>query len=254
MSQNFELLKRLESEIGVGTRIPEATPRISFAEVDEVAQAASRVEEIARPIEYAPASQELLSLAQAVFFSGNGSAPHEVVLAGVDQNDGSSQICLKLGRILASAAIKPVCLIDADFDSSRLSSLIESGRPARVSFSEGQCYLEIEPKLYLASKLVLDPLRSGSLAPSQFLKKSIEDLRQTFEYTLIDVPGANHGNNAGVLGQLADAAILVIEANSTRKAAAARAKKTMEEMNVKLLGTILNNRSYPIPEKLYRKL
>jgi Mrp family chromosome partitioning ATPase len=254
MSQNFELLKRLEAEISVGTKIPEATPRINFAEADEAPRATSSVEEVARPIEYAPASQELLSLAQAVFFSGNGNAPHEVVLADVDQNGGSSQICLKLGRILASAATRPVCLIDADFDSSRLTSLIESGRPARVTFSESQCYLEIEPRLYLASKLVLDPVRSGSLAPSQFLKKSVEDLRQTFEYILIDVPGANHGNNAGVLGQLADAAILVIEANSTRKAAAAKAKKTMEAMNVKLLGTILNNRSYPIPEKLYQRL
>lgn len=239
MSQNFEILSRLEAELNLGSAVPKST---------------FRVESTSAQAEYAPSSPELLSLAQAVFFSGSQDTPHDVVLASIDQSGGSSAICLNLGRILAAAATRPVCLIDADFEQSRLTSLIESGKSAKIPFADDQCCFEVEPKLYLASKVVLDPVKSGALAPAQHLKKSVEDLRRTFEYILIDAPGANTGNTAAILGQIVDAAILVIEANATRKAAAARAKKTMESMNVRLLGTILNNRSYPIPEKLYHKL
>jgi Mrp family chromosome partitioning ATPase len=56
------------------------------------------------------------------------------------------------------------------------------------------------------------------------------------------------------LGQVADAAILVIEANSTRRLTARNAKETFDAAGVRLLGTVLHNRSFPIPEKLYRRL
>jgi protein-tyrosine kinase len=53
---------------------------------------------------------------------------------------------------------------------------------------------------------------------------------------------------------MADGVILVVEANSTRREMARTAKETFDDANVKLLGAILNNRTFPIPEALYRKL
>jgi len=51
-----------------------------------------------------------------------------------------------------------------------------------------------------------------------------------------------------------DAAILVVEANETLRIAARKAKETLEAANVRLLGTVLHNRTFPIPEQLYQKL
>jgi Mrp family chromosome partitioning ATPase len=36
--------------------------------------------------------------------------------------------------------------------------------------------------------------------------------------------------------------------------AARKAKQTLEAANVRVLGTVLNNRTFPIPEKIYRML
>jgi Mrp family chromosome partitioning ATPase len=47
---------------------------------------------------------------------------------------------------------------------------------------------------------------------------------------------------------------MVLEANSTRRITARKAKKTLEDGNVRVLGTVLNNRTFPIPEKIYRLL
>jgi len=57
-----------------------------------------------------------------------------------------------------------------------------------------------------------------------------------------------------LLGQLADGMILVLEAHNTRRVAARRTKEILEASNVRLLGTVLNGRTFPVPERIYRKL
>jgi Mrp family chromosome partitioning ATPase len=86
------------------------------------------------------------------------------------------------------------------------------------------------------------------------LKERLSELRDEFEYMLIDAPGTNVCGDAQLLGLVADAAILVIEANKTRRQAALRAKESLEAAGVRLLGTVLHNRSFPIPERLYNIL
>jgi len=46
----------------------------------------------------------------------------------------------------------------------------------------------------------------------------------------------------------------VIEANRTRRLTARKAKETLDAAGVRLLGTVLNNRTFAIPEAIYRKL
>jgi len=96
--------------------------------------------------------------------------------------------------------------------------------------------------------------KSRILLPPDELRKRLEQLRDMFEYMLIDAPGTSVCGDAQLLGQVADAAILVIEASSTRRMTARRAKETLEAGGVRLLGTVLNNRSFPIPESLYKRL
>jgi Mrp family chromosome partitioning ATPase len=48
--------------------------------------------------------------------------------------------------------------------------------------------------------------------------------------------------------------VLVLEAHSTRRSAARKAKLALEAANVLVLGTVFNNRKFPIPETLYRML
>jgi MinD-like ATPase involved in chromosome partitioning or flagellar assembly len=115
-----------------------------------------------------------------------------------------------------------------------------------------QC-VQVGGNLWLAGTAVL--AGSGGAFPAvNELKERLLALRAEFEYLLIDVAGANVRGDATVLGQVTDAVILVIEANETRRVAARKAKETFEAANIRLLGTVLHNRTFPIPEQLYRKL
>jgi Mrp family chromosome partitioning ATPase len=57
-----------------------------------------------------------------------------------------------------------------------------------------------------------------------------------------------------LLGELADGIVLVLGANSTRKATARKIKNTLETMRSQILGTVLSERAFPIPEWIYRRL
>jgi Mrp family chromosome partitioning ATPase len=53
---------------------------------------------------------------------------------------------------------------------------------------------------------------------------------------------------------LSDGVIFVVEANSTRRETTKRFKESLEEVRVRVLGVVLNDRTFPIPESVYRKL
>jgi len=93
----------------------------------------------------------------------------------------------------------------------------------------------------------------GLFASPQLCSR-IAELREVFDYVLIDAPAFGSNSDAVMLGQMSDGVILVVEANCTRRETARMAKETFEGARVKLLGAILNNRTFPIPEALYRML
>jgi Mrp family chromosome partitioning ATPase len=86
------------------------------------------------------------------------------------------------------------------------------------------------------------------------LKERLAQLRDVFDYVLIDAPGTNVCGDAQLLGQVVDAAILVIEANTTRRLTARRAKDALDAAGVRILGAVLHDRTFPIPERLYKRL
>ena len=81
----------------------------------------------------------------------------------------------------------------------------------------------------------------GRLAPSSEIRERILSLSASFEYLLFDAPGANKSADTALLGQVAGSVVLVLEAKSTRKVQAKKAKERLEMANVRILGTVLNN-------------
>jgi protein-tyrosine kinase len=247
MSRNFELMTKLEIEAA-------ASEKRAASSVD------SAVGMPITPILSSQASdaggEEILRLIQRIFLSATGNAPRQVVLCGVDDDNGSSSIVARVGRTLAANSSRPVCLIDANVRSPRLSNMFGIG--GANSFSgpfahvNEQC-VKVGGNLWLAGPRILADDSRVLLPPVQ-LKERLTALRDEFEYMLIDAPGTSVSGDAQLLGMFADAAILVIEANSTRRLAARKAKESLEAAGVRLLGTVMYNRSLPIPEGLYNRL
>ena len=244
MSRNFELLSQLECEPNVRDK--------------RQANGAAReaIKAFTLPTSNAAGRDEMLQLVQRVFLSADGTAPHTVVFCGVDAGGGSSTVCARAGLALATNTSEPVCMLDANVRSPRMSRLFTIDSTSWSAAGRGsireQCML-IKDNLWLAGVGTFGANR-GVLPPLENLKQLVSKLRSAFEYVLIDAPGTNVCGDAPLLGQAADAAILVINANSTRRVTACKAKDTLHAAGVRLLGSVLCDRSFPIPESIYRKL
>jgi len=205
------------------------------------------------------AQEEAVRLVQRVFLFPNSHAPRTVVFSSI-QGNGSTEICSRAGEALAAQGAGSVCLIDANLRAPSLHQLLG------VAESPGlvDATVEIGPIKDFTVRIGggdLWLLPSGSSAAaaqglfaSDRWRLRVDQLKEQFDYVLIDAPPLSSNADAVILGQMADGVILVVEANSTRRETARIAKETFEGARVKLLGAILNNRTFPIPEALYRKL
>jgi len=79
-------------------------------------------------------------------------------------------------------------------------------------------------------------------------------MRKDFTVILIDAPPINTHADAALLGSMADGVVMILQANQTRREAAERAKEILDAGGVRVLGAVLNKRTFPIPEFLYRRL
>jgi receptor protein-tyrosine kinase len=244
MSKNFELLKQIEVESGItDSRDLDCTAR--FAKERFSPGGGSNAWQ-----------QEILRLVQRVFLSADEAAPRMVVFCGVDDKSGSSSVCARAGRTLAIESSRPVCVVNANVRSSQLARIFAVDTtapfPGKSESVHDRC-VRIDGNLWLAGVDMLFDDR-GALRSVEELKQRLAQMRGEFEYVLIDAPGTNICGNAAILGRVADAAILVVEANSTRRLTARRAKENLDAAGVRLLGTVLHNRSFPIPKSIYNRL
>lgn len=239
MSRNFELLKQLEIEVDAPTSTP-------LPVQGPVGTAVSQSD----------GGEEMVRLVKSVFLSGAGRTLRQVLFCGADSDAGSSSVCAAAALALAASGSHAVCLVDANVRSPQLSALlgVANALPDSTDSDGGreQC-VPIATNLWLAPAGLLTDER-GVLVSGDALEHVFAKLKSAFGYIFIDGPGAGIDSDVGVLGQVADAAILVIEANSTRRRTARKAKDNLDAAGISLLGTILNNRTFAIPEALYRKL
>lgn len=245
MSRNFELLRRAGKEdVLFGRSNGDPLPN----------------DDGHRPLGLGSSAQEeTLKLVERMFLFPNSHSPRAVVFSSV-QGNGSSEICCRAGKVLATQGSGSVCLVDANLRAPSLHQLLGVGKfPGLADATVKPGPIKDFTVRIPEGNLWLLPSGSSAaeaqrLFASDRLRSRLGELVEEFEFVLIDAPAVGSGSDAVLLGQMADGVVLVLEANSTRRETARMAKESLESANVKLLGAVLNNRTFPIPEALYRKL
>jgi Mrp family chromosome partitioning ATPase len=88
----------------------------------------------------------------------------------------------------------------------------------------------------------------------QTVAASVNKLRSKYRYILIDCPSLKETPDALRLAPLVDGIVLVIEANRTQKEQILYAERTLERAKGRILGHVLNKRTYVIPDWLSRRM
>jgi Mrp family chromosome partitioning ATPase len=246
MSRNFELLTQVEADGGLFQGAEEQVKRSVSTSVTPT------LSDVAR--------EEVAKLVQSIFLtSREGSAPRAVAFCGIGRGDSTSWICSQVALAVAAQEVGSVCAVDANLHAPGLHSFL--GTPNHSGLAEAvrqvgpiRKFVAVGPRTnlwVLPAGAETDP---DLLLISQRLRERVVELRAEFDFLVVDAPPAGRANDAIVLGGLLDGVVLVVGAHSTHREAARKAKGTLEKGNVRLLGTVLNGRTFPIPDALYRRL
>lgn len=204
--------------------------------------------------------EEEMKLVQRIFLLPGCEANHAVVFCGADRSKGVAGICARAGENLAELTGSPVCLVEADLHAPSLNRYF--GIENDYGFTDA--VLDSRPVGDYVQRLAgshLCLLLSGSRCEeasspwkAEQIRSCVEELRREFTYVLIYAPPANLHMDAMLLGQMADGVVLVVESNVSRRETAKKIRDNFAAAQVRILGAVLNNRTFPIPESIYRKL
>jgi Mrp family chromosome partitioning ATPase len=248
MSKHFELISQLEL---TDELFPESTA--AAAEHSERGRAIPR--KSLRPT----VDTEASNLVQRLFFSKTAAAPRVVVFTGVESGVGCSWVCARAAQALALKVPGQLCVVDGNLRSPALHQYFEmSNRRGLLQSLEEPFpireYLQASPD----DKLMVLPAGCGPTdAPTwraDRIARRIIELRETFAFVLIDSSAAGPYADVAVLGSAVEGAVLVIDAEHTRRDAALHARDFLVAASVPILGAALNRRRFPIPECIYRRL
>lgn len=195
------------------------------------------------------AREQIRGLVRRTFFSSTVQPVRQVVFSAAEPDGDVTDICDRVGQALAletSADIAIVARRQDDEKTVRRTHVV--GDAAIKSRS-----IQIAANVWRVPELEVSDSGAESRCGRYWLS-CLAELRNEFEYAVIQGPAAGRSSEAALLGELADGIILVLGAGSTRKAAARKIKNTLEASRSRILGTILRERSFPIPEQIYRRL
>lgn len=220
---------------------------------EETGADAQRREGKRRPLDLSQGAQEqVVKFVQRVFVFPNSSAPRLVVFSSVDEGKGSSEICFRSVAALSTQVPGSVCLVDANLDAPSLHQFagVEKAPGFAEAIGNTKPIREFAVRMAGGGNLWLVPsgsrgVEGSSLFSSSRLCSRMQELKEEFDYVLVDAPPVGSCGDAVLLGQMSDGIVLVVEANSTRRETARKAKESFESANVKLLGAILNNSTLP---------
>ena len=206
------------------------------------------------------AREEELKLVQRIFLGAEPDSPRIALFSGLEREGACAAICVRTAEIVASQGEGTVCLVDADFRSPSLHEYFRAQNEKGLA----EATEESGPIVGFAQQLSLSNLwlvPSGYGAPHLNLAKAadrlrarMEELRHAYRYVIVHSGPLWLNRDAMMFGKWTDGVVLVLEANRTRRDTARRIKESLAVANAKVLGVVLNNRSYPIPESLYSRL
>jgi Mrp family chromosome partitioning ATPase len=245
MSRNFELLQRVAKD-DVSSR--SGKPVLL-----------SQKTSTAIPLKKELPDSEITKLVQRLFSpTTNASGPKVVSFSGIERDDRSSWICARAAETLSEQANSSICVVDGNLWSPQLhvhlSAVNSIGWAQALATRDSIRHFAMplsRPNLWL---IPCGEWKPGMHFSRQSYGERFTELRETFDYILISAPALSREIDATLLGQLGDGVALIVEANHSRRDAVRRAKEQLESAQVRILGAVLDQRTFPIPEKLYRRL
>jgi len=205
-------------------------------------------------------AEELFRAMWASLFYSGRQIGKRLLVCSANQGEGASTIVCGLG-LAGSGPTGAARVALVDFNLRRpalhrmigakaapgLAEIIAEGLPPESAAQRVNEGLDVYAAGNVAGR-TLEVLRNGRLA------ELIATLSDGYDHVLVDAAAVNHFPDAQVLASVVRDIVLVAHSQRTAREAVAQARRSLEAGGGRIVGVVLNMRTYPIPKFLYQRL
>ena len=187
--------------------------------------------------------EQFRRLAAILHGAQTASGIRVLMVTSASPEDGKTLTSLNLSLVLSESYRKRVLLIDADLRRPSLGKAAElTSAPGlsdalKASTDQSLSLVQVTPTLTMLPAGRPDPDPMGALT-SPRMRQILQEAASRFDWVVLDAPPMGPLADAGLLAEMADAAIFVIRAGRTQHAAVKKAIDTLGRE--RLLGVVLN--------------
>jgi capsular exopolysaccharide synthesis family protein len=180
-----------------------------------------------------------------LFFSQVDSPPKVILVTSPGPREGKSITCANLGVTLTQAD-KQVLIVDCDLRKPTMHKLFELPNSRGVSdvLAGDRDVREIWGEPLMNLKVLTagpTPPNPVELLGSRRFAEFLGQIRQEFDYVLIDSPPLGLVSDAVILSSEGDGVLLVLDASNTRKVSVRQAVHSLKNVGANVLATVVNN-------------
>ena len=199
------------------------------------------------------AAEAYRSLRASVKFADVEPPIRSVLIADTGSGDQHSAIAANLAASLALAG-DSVILIDANLRSPRLHELVgarnDSGLADWLAAENPDAFApvvatHVEGLRFLAAGSAAKLGRSGSSPADQLGSQPfvglVQRLQQEADFLIFDAPPLSEVGDALAIAARTDAVLLLVRSGRTKRAAAQRAKESLDRIGARILGAVLTD-------------
>jgi capsular exopolysaccharide synthesis family protein len=170
--------------------------------------------------------------------------PHTVVITSPLSHDGKSTTAINLALAMAERSPR-VLLIDADLRQPSVAGICDiPGEVGLTTILVGAVSPEDAITVWANGLHVLPsgtvPPNPGQLLGSETMSDLLKTLASSYDFIVLDSPPLLPATDALALAHIADGAIVVTRYKSTRRTQLAATVESLEAVNARVLGMVLN--------------
>jgi Mrp family chromosome partitioning ATPase len=198
--------------------------------------------------------------------SGEFAMPRSIAVLGVTPGQGTTTLAAHLAAALAEylpnveqeRESDRVLVVDGNLAAPAMHRVLDVTIEAGISDWIKQSTTETPLGDFVRQTGVpkLDLLSAGAASvghqPGRWTEAVNVALDSEYEAVIVDLPSMARSESTARVAGMCDAALLVVECGGVNREVVRQAAMRLAESGVKLLGVVLNKRTYPIPDKLYR--
>lgn len=232
----------------IGEAAPSA-PAASGERTREFASVRSPLDDLAPAIRH-----QVAGIVERVFLASSDGAMRMVAFAGVDADARSGWIAAAVADMLAQRTQANVAVVDMNSANPGLHEHFGlGGTQARVE--NGSETPRATPARRVRENLwvIAAGASAGVSGFTAASRAHISKLAAAYDHVIVSLEPLTAWCGGG-LPTMADGIVLVIAADGTRREAGRQVAERLQASGATIIGAVLMNRQYAIPEAIYRRL